>query len=69
MASPHLKTFVHSLFADRKRLHSFIQAPEEVLAHQPISRDEHNALLRLGARLGRAEAGLPVNQLDSISWP
>ncbi len=48
---PHLRTVVHELFANEKRLRDFLIDPDGCLAGMPLSAAERGALLRLRGRL------------------
>jgi len=66
---PQLRTVVHELFANERRLREFMVDPDGFLAGMPLSADERGALLRLRGRISNmAETGALLVNPAGI-WP
>lgn len=65
--SENFRLFFQSLFANKDQLREFIDAPEHMLAAQPISREEQRALLRFRGRMACKAQGGPANA--ALGWP
>lgn len=66
---PHLRTLVHELFADERRLQEFLTGPERFLEGTPLSEEERGALHSLRRRLtSMAENGTLLVSPTGI-WP